>query len=1165
MPVFPHGRASVPADTPAQRYDALLGCLSRRIVSQATGTSIPTGTRLPDQPQKQLWLGMLASEAKLVDETNAGFRGLQITPPAQGFSFRVRTLPETLTIEVAASAFVALHPTVEEQRDSTTTALNLATSRARSAAAATGATVQTVTGAADGRVSRAPQAGAGNGRGTKYPLAQIWTHVAMNPVRIFVRLPSAKALSMRVGEEDIAAALRSAVASHGHQLFRQRSGAPANGSLPYEHDLVDDRTWAAYSAHHLIPAADVTPPQHRAAVEIEIAPLDGAFEVFVAVVNTTPAPKDQMIHGVRPYEEAYLDTRLYQVVLTATLDGHIEPYELEQVAQSHRYERSVPAFGHASPVSHHENGGRTTLRTEFAATEPTWRAYPRERSSNMAGHEVPIDTSFDSLIANPVGTISTLVDLLDVWVDDHWGTAALDVLHKARGWNDNARAEAEEDAHAARAEAAWVRAGLDILRTNPNVRDAFVAANKVVKAAAGDEYDSWRPFQVAWIVGCLPGLVDPKQHQEVNIVWFQTGGGKSEAYLGLMLVTLFYGRYTGVTRGTQVWARFPLRLLALQQTERFAKMIMNAEILRRRDHRIRDTGAFGIGYFVGGGNTPNRLRKPDGSNYNNGPDPTDPATAEACRVLDDCPVCGRSLTVKWDDPSHTMRHVCENRNCELSGVLPIWGVDDDIYRRAPSVLVGTVDKLAQLGQNQAFQILLGRPHSLCPRHGYSANPSWCSVFGCKEQRRPVPKGFGHVRLEIADELHLLDESLGALDGMYESLLQRISERLKNDPFQIVGATATIEGYRNQVRHLYDREARRFPVNGPEAGETFWSTTRKGDPLRRFLGVRSRASTMVTATREVAMVHDRWVRDLRDDPKSVAAESGLDANDVSVIEEVRRAGEDLFEVLVAYCLRNEDLTSFVRDPAVRELLESEDNLAIINGDTSPSVIRSAVGRLLKPPANSSERVKLIAATKAIGHGFDVARLGVMAVMGTPTQASEIIQASARVGRRFPGLVVNVINPSRDRDASVFRYYPEWIRYLDRLVHKVPVNRESVPVLKRVLPGGLMAWLLQVLDRDWITGGRRRRSLADSTAFRDAVNDGSVDRALLVSLLRHGFGIDSTSVYHRMHREAIDAWVDDHLATLPLRAEAGKRLPDLLHPSVPRSLRDIEEPLTIYGEL
>ncbi|MFJ3713371.1 hypothetical protein [Streptomyces sp. NPDC090053] len=1158
MSAFTHGRASASATSRAQRYDALLGCLSDRIIGQAVGASIPTGTRLFDQPQKQLWLGMLASEPKMVRETNSGFRGLQITPPAQGFSFRVRSLPKALTVEVAAAAFLALHPTHEEQRDS------VATGAGQTAAGDTAATTEADARAAHGAHAQA-RVVSGSGRDLGYPLAHVWTKIAMEPVQVTIRFPSATATSIRVGEVEISAALRSAAARHRRELFRQRLTGSPNGSLPGERDLTDGQTWDTYGVHNLLPAQDVIPTEHRAVVEVEVKPVDDAFEIFIAVVNTTPAPQDQLIDGNRPYEAAYLDTRLYEVVLSAALDGIVEPYELEQVAQSHRYERTVAAFGHASPVSCTVQAEGSTLRTEFAATEPTWRTYPRNTSKDAKGREAPIDTSFDSLIKDPLGTVSRLLELLDIWIEDNWGPAALDALHQSRGWSQAARTEADGDARAAIAEAAWVRQGLKILRSDPDVRDAFVAANEVVKAAADGEYASWRPFQIAWIIGCLPGMVDPAKHQEVNIVWFQTGGGKSEAYLGLMLVTLFYGRYTGVTRGTQVWARFPLRLLALQQTERFAKMVMNAEVLRRKDPRIRDTAAFGIGYFVGGGNTPNKLQKPGSNSYYRGPDPAAPETAEACRVLNDCPLCKQPLTVRWHEPSHTMRHICEDATCELHGVLPVWGVDDEIYRRAPSVLVGTVDKLAQLGQNQAFQILLGRPHSVCPRHGYSSNPVWCAVYGCKETRLAVPKGFGHVRLEIADELHLLDESLGALDAMYESLLQKISEHLKNDPFQIVGATATIEGYQNQVRHLYDREARRFPVNGPEVGETFWSTTRQGDPLRRFLGVRSRASTMITATREVAVAHSKWVRDLCDDPKSVVAEAGLDVNDLETVEEARLAGEDLYEALVVYCLRNEDLTSFTRDPAVRGLLNSEDNLAIINGDAEPADVRSAATRLVDPPEDPLERVKIVAATKAIGHGFDVPRLGVMAVMGTPTQASEIIQASARVGRRHPGLVVNVINPSRDRDASVFRYYPEWIRYLDRLVHKVPVNRESVPVLKRVLPGGLMAWLLQVLDRGWITGGRRRRSLAESTSFRDAVNVGEIDRTRLIELLRHGFGIDDTSVYHEMHREAIDAWVDDQLTTIPLRAEAGKRLPNLLHPSVPRSLRDIEEPLTIYGEI
>jgi hypothetical protein len=159
----------------------------------------------------------------------------------------------------------------------------------------------------------------------------------------------------------------------------------------------------------------------------------------------------------------------------------------------------------------------------------------------------------------------------------------------------------------------------------------------------------------------------------------------------------------------------------------------------------------------------------------------------------------------------------------------------------------------------------------------------------------------------------------------------------------------------------------------------------------------------------------------------------------------------------------------------------------------------------------------------------------------------------------------MNPTRDRDASVFRYYADWIRFLDRLVHKVPITRESLPVLRRVLSGGLMAWLLQVYDRGWLTGAPRRRSLAQSTAFRDACTAGVIDRALLIADLSLGFGIHPTSAYHKLHRDAIASWVDDSLARLPMQAADGDRLPQLLVPGVPTSLRDVEEPIVIYGDI
>lgn len=1148
--------SSAPA-TKAQRYDALLDCLTERVVAQATGTGIPTGTRRTEVPQNRLWLGMLASEPKLVADKDAGYLLKdRLVPAAQGFTFRVPVLPITLDIEIACSFYLALHPTLDEQRAAIRDEAD--TSGNEQPAPGSGGT--------NGAPARRTRAG---GSVPGHKLAPIWTKVAIDPVSIQVNLDESPTL-IRTGEDELTAALRSAVrAPAGGTLFRPRRSTRPTGSLPRDPDLVDETTWARYAAENLLDPADVSPPEHRAALQIEVAPHDGSFEILVTVVNTTPAPESQTYDGVHTYDQGFIDTQLYEVKLTTCTEAPIVPYVLEQVAKSYRYERTVDALGHGCPVKTTYDGNTTILTTEFAARQRTSRSYPRQTTTDAAGNEDDIDTSFDSLIADPVGTVTALVAAHEAWVNQWWGPAALDALHREKGWSDEARLEAEQDAQAARDEVDWVRAGLEVLRTNKTVRQAFVAANKVAKAAADGEYTAWYPFQIAWVVGCLPGMVDPNAHPKVNIVWFATGGGKSEAYLGLMLVTLFYDRYTGTTAGTQVWARFPLRLLALQQTERFASMILQAELVRRDDPRIAGGDPFGLGYFVGGGNTPNKLHRPDPNNpFYRGQDPRDPKTAEACRVLYRCPVCKdprQWLEVRFDEATWTMQHVCRNAGCRMRGVLPVWGVDDDIYRHAPSVLVGTVDKLAQLGLNQAFQILLGRPHSRCPKHGYTANPLWCSVYPCRESRERIPDGFGHVRLEIADELHLLDESLGALDGMYETLLQTISENLRNDTIQIVGATATIEGYKYQVDHLYKRDARRFPVNGPVAGETFWSTTREEDPLRQYLGVRPRVGTMVTATREVARQHAGWVSDMVTAPEVVAREAGLDESDPSIVAEIAKAGEDLYEVLVAYCLRNEDLNSFTRDPLVRELLDSQTNLAVINGDAAPGDVRNAVQRLTSPPGDASERVKIIAATKAIGHGFDVARLGVMAVMGTPTQASEIIQASARVGRKLPGLVVNIINPTRDRDTSVFRYYSAWIRYLDRLVHKVPVNRESVPVLKRVLSGGLMAWLLQVHDRAWITGAPRRKSLAQSTSFRDATNAGFIDRDTLIDDLARGFGIDPVSVYHKMHRDAIAEWVNDQLGLLPQAAEASKRLPDLLQPPVPHSLRDIEEPIVIYGDV
>lgn len=1182
---LPASTSALPALSLAEINDRLLGALGTRITSTAAGEHLAPLTRLPGAPQQHLWLGQLASEPQILTETAAG-RNPGLVPPAQGFSLRLHTLPATFELTLSFCVYVALHPTVDEQRAHHDDA-DPSNPTAAGAGAAGGAPATLPTQPTGGAPATAPATGgaaggaAGGGAGARAAgkqLATVWTKVPVGPVTVAVDVPATPG-SYRTAETEITAAidvaLRQITGVRGLQPYRPRRIANPAGSLPREDDMLDATTWAAYTATNLLEPADIVLPRFAAALEVDVADDNGAHELLLSVVNRTPEPDSQRADatGTTPYDRHHLDVNLYEVRLQATTASPLAAYSLEQVAQSFRYDRTVEAFGHNSPVELTTAAGAsptpatlsTTLVTSFGASVATYRVHPRTHDR----HGKAIDSSFAAVAADPLATLTALHAAAKDWVDTFWATTELDRLHHEQNWSPEARAAAEQAAADAHDEVDWIGAGLATLAGDPKLLTAFTLANEVMaQVGARKSYTTWRPFQLAWIVGCLPALVDPAAHPQVNIVWFATGGGKSEAYLGLMLIEMFYSRLTGTTAGSTVWARFPLRLLALQQTERFAEVVLLAEQVRKSHPDLAVGDRFGVGFYVGSGNTPNKIYDAS-SPFASGLDPTSTELAEACRVLEYCPVCdpqrtGTRLAVKFNATRWSMEHLCTNGACPAHGALPIWTIDDDIYRNAPTVLVGTVDKLAQLAQQREFAVLLGQAHSRCPAHGYTANPTYCAVFGCTATRAPLPPGYTGVRLEIADELHLLDESLGALDGMYETLLQAINGALNNPPLAIVGATATLEGYQNQVKHLYQRDARRFPVGGPQAGENFWAYTSDGDPMRRYLGVRPRGITMVTAAREVALAHDRWLRDLLNDPAAVAAEALL-PTDPATLSHLSATATGLYQVLLAYCLRKEDLSSFTRDPAVAALLSTSRNLAVIGGDANPADIREAVARLADPPADPDEQVRIIAATKAIGHGFDSPRLGVMALMGTPTSAAEVIQATARVGRTHPGLVVHIFNPSRDRDTSVFRYYTSWVRYLDRLVHKVPVNRESLPVLRRVLSGALMAWLLQVHDRGWLTGGARRRSLSDSGALKDALVAGVIDRTLLLDELGAGLGLDPHRLYHTLHRDAVARYVDDTLATLHVSGQAGKQTKDLLDPPVPRSLRDVEEPIRIYGDI
>ena len=1103
-----------------------------RVLDDATGACEPAWQRyVGPAPTGRFWLGTLASPDDLETDRRDQASLDRFRPSAQGFRFRVKSLPVELDLTVAFALWVVLHPGYEEQR-------------ARAGLEGTDEETD-----ADDRRAGDP----------RVELARVRMKIPVGDIRLKVRIEEPG--QRTIGTAQVSAAIDEAfrhlpAGTVLHRPLRRGGGRPRQSDV---HDPASWRAWENDNLDHPVS------PLWLAGIDIEARRVvdPDCYELLVTVVNRSPGHDAQYVDldRTRRFVGWACDPNLYEVRLGAAARVEIEPYELAQIPDSYRYDRKVRVLGWNAAAEEPEPG---RFATAYAAVARTDRIYARER---VTDGRTEFDLRFRTLTADPLPALRHLLAAAAAWTRAAWGDEALTQMSREGGWDGRMQRQANDDAEAARKEIAWVKTGLELLERDDDLLRAFRLMNETMELAARRRYDRWRPFQIAFILGCLPALADPVVAATVDILWFPTGGGKTEAYLGLNALYLFYGRLKGRTGGAQSWARFPLRLLSLQQTQRFADSVLLAETVRRRQADLRGGEPFGLGYFIGSGNTPNRVSLP-GDRFYDGWDPFNRANAESCRVLERCPACGTRPTVAFDRDTYTMEHRCANGACELGGDerLPVYVVDDDIYRWVPSVLVGTVDKLAQLSWSNGFRHLLGRAHGRCPRHGLTSQPFRCSIWGCDLALQPVRDGFGGLALEIQDELHLLSESLGALNGNYETLFQAIAEACACPPLQIIGSTATIEGYREQSDQLYRRPPRRFPVPGPRKTESFWAFENRDDPLRTYVAMLPRGTTMINAAYQITLSHRRFLTEGLRDPGRLCMEVlGIDQSEADAVSAYL---QDLYEVFVGYALQKQELERYHKDVAeAQEICPTEAAWDEVTGDVDFYDIRAVLNRLEHPPGRGRDRIRVVGATSAIAHGVDIDRLNVMCVMGMPTQTSEFIQVTARVGRTHPGLVFCLINPMRERDVSHFRYFSKYAEYLDRLVEHVPVNRESLPVLERVLPGGFMAWLLQVDEPRWLAGGgraSRRRRLWHARSVAVAIDGGFLAEGDMIDRLRRSFAIDRGMPRFRLHEEKIRRFVESTLRDLQLARGTDSATHEVLKPNPPSSLRDVETAITIRGE-
>jgi len=570
-----------------------------------------------------------------------------------------------------------------------------------------------------------------------------------------------------------------------------------------------------------------------------------------------------------------------------------------------------------------------------------------------------------------------------------------------------------------------------------------------------------------------------------------------------------------------VLMRYTLRLLTAQQFQRAAALVCAAEVLRRAAADGGDTrwGAepFRIGLWVGGAVSPNW--------YDNAAeqisDVRDAPSSKRTGVLQTlaCPWCGTKLLAQRDlRPDDDRRRIllyCPSGEgpdpCPFSEMkspgegLPILTVDEEIYRYLPSLVIATVDKLAQLPWRGYAGMLFGRVSTRCPRHGYR-HDDLDERTGCRQRhnesrlsRLPAVTSQPVTRLRppdliIQDELHLISGALGTTVGLFEGAVDELCRWQVRDVLtgpKIVASTATTKRAREQVRGVFARDLAVFPPPVLDITDTFFSRqvpVTPQTPGRRYLGICAHGVRLKSAEIRLAEI------------LLIAGQSLLDAHgaaadpymtvvgyfnatrelagmrrylDDDVTTRVRRHGRPrgLAERIQSQTemLAIEELTSRISSADISSVLKRLE--AGFDPDLDTSARRRAISsdrsdafKTKRAPHALAERaferlkadsspVDVVLATSMLQVGVDVSRFGLMVVTGQPKNTAEYIQASSRVGRSAekPGLVVTLYNWSRPRDLA---HYEDFEHY--HATYYGQVEALSVtPYTRRALDRGTAA--------------------------------------------------------------------------------------------------------------
>lgn len=591
-------------------------------------------------------------------------------------------------------------------------------------------------------------------------------------------------------------------------------------------------------------------------------------------------------------------------------------------------------------------------------------------------------------------------------------------------------------------------------------------------------HPSYRPFQLAFLLMNIESTFERSsddRNKIVDLIWFPTGGGKTEAYLALTALTIAERRTCGEENvsGVSVIMRYTLRLLTAQQFERASFLICSLEFLRKELLKKKLNYSLGnesisIGMWIGKATTPNKcddLKKGKYKNFYETINKEKEIPKTNPFPVSCCPWCGCNLVSKIDESGNILKGynqatgllICIKNNCYFNSSLPIYYIDEQLYNNPPTLLFATVDKFAQLTTKNAG-CLLG--------------------VGTK-RRKPD--------LIIQDELHLISGPLGSIVGMFETMVEELCiERddrgeVARRP-KIIASTATTRNTKNLIRQLYDRNVKSFPVSGVRYDDNFFShVVPLEDSKRLYAGLSPSGHTAVeleirTISAEL-VAKEKLIRD-------TLIEKGIDLNDKQAVINSLFSKEKMIEqldnywTLVLYYKELKALGSthsrmgqeiLQTAMSMRSYLQSYPSMDFLLKDFSQRIneftsrqdssrikqlLVEATDRTRINPADQRIRrivskMDIVQATNMISVGIDIGRWNVMIMNGQPLTTAEYIQASSRVGRTFDGLLINLLNPMRTRELSLFENFEAYHQTFYKYVEPLSVTTFTEMTLQKLM--------------------------------------------------------------------------------------------------------------------